>query len=250
MNLYKALGGRMETLSFASIIQRGVAISRKHVREILTIAFFACLPSFFVAYSVYSGQTTETTNILVILFALLSVVFAVLMQGAITYIVYRSLRGEAVTIEDAIVCGYRQLFVLLGISLLFGIGVYLGLLAFVIPGIILICIWLVVIPAAVVEKKGVIPSFKRSIELTKGYRWTILGLVILFWVIEAILEGMPEALLKGSTSAVLDMSVLFLYTLLMAMVEGLYAACIVVLYFDLRSLKDKISISKLTSVFE
>jgi len=54
-------------------------------------------------------------------------------------------------------------------GLLAGIAIGLGLLLLIVPGLYLLTIWLVIIPAIMLEGCGVSESFGRSHELARGY---------------------------------------------------------------------------------
>ena len=75
-----------------------------------------------------------------------------------------------------------RLFALFLLSIVVGILVGIGLIFFIIPGIILALMWIVSTPAMMVENKGVFDSMSRSSELTKSNRMRILGVGILLIV--------------------------------------------------------------------
>lgn len=62
------------------------------------------------------------------------------------------------------------------------------LMAFLIPGVILMLAWSVVIPVKVVEKTEIIQTFRRSAALTKGFRWQILALSLVYILLQVVLE--------------------------------------------------------------
>lgn len=55
----------------------------------------------------------------------------------------------------------------------------LGFMLLLIPGLILMCLWSLVVPACVLERLGPLSSLSRSARLTKGYRWPVFGLILL-----------------------------------------------------------------------
>lgn len=65
--------------------------------------------------------------------------------------------------------------------ILFSLGMMIGFTLLVLPGVVLTVIWWVAIPAAVIERPGVLKSFARSLELTKGHRWKILAAFLLIF---------------------------------------------------------------------
>jgi len=61
-----------------------------------------------------------------------------------------------------------------------GIGIFIGFILLIVPGIILALMWALVIPVAVLEDTGLGDSISRSSELTKGSRLRILVIYILY----------------------------------------------------------------------
>jgi hypothetical protein len=66
---------------------------------------------------------------------------------------------------------------LIGAGLLSGIGIGIGFVLVIVPGLILLTIWAVVAPVIVIEHSGVIDAFGRSRQLVRGNGWPV------FWVI-------------------------------------------------------------------
>ena len=62
----------------------------------------------------------------------------------------------------------RSILPLIGFGILFGIGVAIGFILIVIPGLILLTFWSVGAPAIVVEGMGPIDAFGRSWRLVRG----------------------------------------------------------------------------------
>jgi hypothetical protein len=70
--------------------------------------------------------------------------------------------------------GRRGVGTVFGISILNGLGVLLGLVLLVIPGIVLLVRWTIAIPYALGEDAGVTDSLQGSFEETRGAFWPIL----------------------------------------------------------------------------
>lgn len=99
-----------------------------------------------------------------------------------------------------------------GISILVGLGVGAGLIALIVPGILLAIIWCLSVPAKVLEDKGVIDSMSRSVDLTKNDwgRIFVIGLlmVVLSWGVQLLFQapiyyGMNLSARAGMRSALL-----------------------------------------------
>lgn len=67
----------------------------------------------------------------------------------------------------------------LGQSILWSIGVFLGLVLLVLPGVWLMTIWFVVLPVLIVENENVMDAFGRSKELVTPYFWLMLAIVLI-----------------------------------------------------------------------
>jgi hypothetical protein len=71
---------------------------------------------------------------------------------------------------------------LLVVSLLFGLGVGIGFVFFIIPGLVLIVIWAVVAPVTVLERPGIFAAFGRSRELVRGNGWGVFAVLLIVFV--------------------------------------------------------------------
>lgn len=80
------------------------------------------------------------------------------------------------------------------LSIVVGVVVVLGLIALVVPGIILGIMFSLVLPVLLIENPGILESLRRSRELV-GHRWLkTLALVIVFGIITAISAAVASAI--------------------------------------------------------
>jgi len=73
-------------------------------------------------------------------------------------------------------------------SILAGIGITIGLILIIIPGLWLITIWAVIIPVIVIERSGALASFGRSRQLVRGHGWHVFGTLVLVFIIEIVVD--------------------------------------------------------------
>jgi len=94
---------------------------------------------------------------------------------------FQDLRGDPATAWQSFSRGLSRpitvLFGVLALALLhlFGFGLR-------VKGFLVMAAFWVYIPAAIVEKKGIVAGFKRSRQLTNNCSWTILGLLYLVFI--------------------------------------------------------------------
>ena len=65
------------------------------------------------------------------------------------------------------------------------IGIGIGLVLFIVPGLILFTFWSLIVPSIVLGGEGIFGSFGRSWRTVRGYAWPVFGtylLVFLIWV--------------------------------------------------------------------
>jgi len=70
----------------------------------------------------------------------------------------------------------------IGMSFLVGLGVGAGLIALIVPGILLALMWSLAVPVKVLENRGATDAMSRSSDLTKGDRGRIFVIWLLFIV--------------------------------------------------------------------
>ena len=119
-------------------------------------------------------------------------------------------------------------------GLLAGIAIGLGLVLLIVPGLYLLTIWLVIIPAIMLEGCGVSESFGRSQELVRGYGWSVFGVIVL-----TVLIFIGVAIVFGVLDGVLDSrwASFALNIVLQTLTAPFLALAWTTTYYDLRDLK-------------
>jgi hypothetical protein len=74
---------------------------------------------------------------------------------------------------------------LIGNSILRGIGIAIGFILLIVPGLFLLTIWSVTSPSIVVERQGAIDAFSRSQDLVRGHGWAVFGCILVAFLISA-----------------------------------------------------------------
>jgi hypothetical protein len=173
------------------------------------------------------------------LFSFISSFLAVGYSARIAELVYADACGETL-VPGRATRVWRRFGGLIGLSILSSLGVILGLMALVAPGIWLAVIWTVAIPAWAVEGLGASDALSRSASLTKGHRARILALAATFWaicVVPLLAYGVVAAIFEspgvGATGVAWVVEVIFqvLLSITITLLGGAGAA---VIYVELR----------------
>lgn len=87
-------------------------------------------------------------------------------------------------------------------SILAGLGVALGMLLLIVPGLVLLTWWAVAAPVVMLEGKSGPSALGRSRELVRGHGWTVFGLIFVTFLITSLagnlIGGIVGNVLGGS----------------------------------------------------
>jgi len=104
-------------------------------------------------------------------------------QGATVIAVSHLHLGETTSIAQSFAGIKGRIFYLALIMIGYWIGIGVGFLLLIVPGIILALMWALTIPVAVIEDTGLRDSVSRSAQLTKGHRGRVFVIGLLFLVL-------------------------------------------------------------------
>ena len=112
--------------------------------------------------------------------ALASIVGTFWLQGALVEAVQDVRDGKQdLSIGQLFARVQPRLPALIVAGLLAGLGIALGLILLIVPGLFLLTIWSLIVPTIVLEGKSAGESFGRSRELVKGHGWQVFGVIVI-----------------------------------------------------------------------
>jgi hypothetical protein len=157
--------------------------------------------------------------------------------------------------------GLAVILPVIGIYLLSLLAIAAASTLLLVPGLIVMCMLCVAIPAGVAERTGVIGALSRSVALTRGWRWPIFGTLVLYivavWIVSGIVAliagllffggvGKSYLTVQGSPLAYVGIVV---STLITAVVTMISAVGLAALYAELRLVKEGPQTNALAEVF-
>lgn len=150
----------------------------------------------------------ESIRITLRLTRFIEAIFGPLYIGALIYAVSRIKQGWQVSYLEAMLEGLRNWGTLFGARLLAGLFILLGLIALIVPGIILLLRYSFLDFAVVLEGAGANEARSRSTYLTRNVRWQILGAGVIFivgFLLVSLLLYLPLALVDFLDNFVLNL---------------------------------------------
>lgn len=175
--------------------------------HLLTIALIIYLPA-----AVITGLLALGGGILANLAAsIIGLLAAYLVQAALIKAVQDVRDGRVdLSVGETLSAATPYILPVAGASILAGIAITFGLILIIVPGLYLITIWAVIVPAIVIERSGALSSFGRSQQLVRGRGWPVFGTLALLFLIQIvvsiilglILTALPQALSTGLSSVI------------------------------------------------
>jgi hypothetical protein len=118
----------------------------------------------------------------------------VLVQGALVLIVRNVHEGERpLEILELGRRAGRRFLSLLGASIVYGLGVALGLIALILPGLLAASRWCLLVPGIMLENRRTFDALDRSRRIVRGedstlgeQTWNVLGVVVLVFLLVGI----------------------------------------------------------------
>lgn len=183
-------------------------------------------------------------------------------QGATVIAVSHLHLGRPTSIAESFAGIQGRILYLALIMIGYWIGIGVGLVLLIVPGIILALMWALTIPVAVIEDTGLRDSVNRSAELTKGHRGRVfvLGLlVIVLWYAIYMIWEIPIFAVIGVMSRAHRPFVLPIWAQIAIPVGNFVSQCLVgplmtigfsLLYYDERVRKEAFDLQLMMSTLD
>lgn len=181
-------------------ISPGAIVSR--IWEIYRDQFSVLVSTAVVLFSIQFVLTLVLSTAAAFALAILFWALSILYQGMVVELVKDIQDGRRDhSIRDLIRSVEPVFWPLAAVSVLFGIGVGIGFVFLIIPGLILLVIWSVVAPVTVLERPGVFAAFGRSRQLVHGNGWNVFAVIVVVFL-SVLVVSVGVGLLAGSLGSV------------------------------------------------
>jgi len=153
---------------------------RTYARHLLTIAFIV-----FIIAAVLSAGLALVGGILGALLSWLVTLIAEFLLTAALVKAVQDVRDGRVdlSVEQTFSAALPLIGPVAVAAVLAGIAITIGLAIFIIPGLFLLTIWCLIMPAIVVTGTDPLASFGRSWQLVREHFWNVFGILLTVFVI-------------------------------------------------------------------
>src|SRR3954447_25433854 len=169
------------SLDTAAVFEKLFAVYREQFAVFVPAALIIFVPvALLQALAVSSGGAG-----LAVVGIVLSVIGSFLLEGVVVEAVRDIQDGRRdLSLGDLFRSVGPVLGMLIGAGLLAGLGIAVGLVLLIVPGLILLTWWALIAPVVVIERPGVGAAFGRSRELVRGNGWRVFGVIVVLFLIQ------------------------------------------------------------------
>jgi hypothetical protein len=219
----------------SGVISESWNVYKTHWRHLLPIAFVV-----YLAVALLGALLALLlTWVGAILAAFISLVALFWLQAALVKAVEDIRDGRAdLSLGETFEAARPHLAAVIVAGILAALGIVIGLILLIVPGLILLTIWAVIIPVIVLENKSAGESFGRSRELVRGYGWGVFGVIVLtvllligFQIVLSLILSPLADWLQGFISNIVSGT----------LTAPFIAVVLTLLYFRLRAAKEPVA---------
>lgn len=251
------MANTIQHLDIGRVLQNTVGVIRRNPLIFLGLSFLiVALPQALIQLATGVSTTGGDATAVLEMFSspsiiagtaggwLLVMILSVLLQATFIIATVKDLNGQQVSLGECVGQAIVKLLPLIGLGILMTLGIMLGMILLIIPGLILALMWIVASPVMMAEDKGIIDSLKRSAELTKGSKRWIVLLIVVYVVIAMVLGLLMIPFAFAGTATIMVVGLI-----INTLTGALQGTGIAAVYVDLRIVKEGGNTDALANVF-
>ncbi len=177
-----------------NVFNRAFALTVRNFLPFCTLTAITGLPALYLSRSALEGGADMGRQFLGMAIGYL---LGLLSQAVVAHGAFEDMRGRPVRIFASLGVGLQRLFPVFVLGLSVVLLYFIGIIALIVPGIIVLAAYFVALPACVVEQIGPFKSMGRSLDLTRGHRWKIFGIMVVMYFANAVAGGVALGVTAG-----------------------------------------------------
>lgn len=215
----------VKRISVGDVVSETFSIYGQNVAALLGSAI-----AVFVVVGLLAGLLQTGGALLALLAVIVRLAGHALYTGFVVNLVHDVRDGRRdQTVGDLFSAAAPAIGALILFGVLFGIGVGIGFVFLIVPGLILLTFWSLGAPAIVVERVGPIEAFGRSWNLVRGEAWSVFATLL---VVLLIVLGIGIVLAAIATPLG-DGALVVASILSTAITAPVFSLAVSVMYFEL-----------------
>jgi hypothetical protein len=176
----------LRPLSLGELLDRSFFLYRKNFvlfAGIMALPHLVFLAFQLIHVGLLRGKSSGVTLLWTLATYVLALGVSAASQGAAVIAVSHVHLGQSTSIAESFAGIKGRILYLALIMVGYWMGIGVGLILLIVPGVILALMWALTIPVAVIEDKGLRDAVNRSAELTKGNRGRVFVIYALYLVL-------------------------------------------------------------------
>ncbi len=244
----------VEKIDIGRVIGRGFAVLGRNFLPFLAVALLlSFLPVVFVNYALGEIDFGDGAISLLSPFFQFSTLLAWITSFILQVILIRSsirqFGGRTPDLAGSAALSLRLLLPMIGLGIVSGLGIVLGMILLIVPGVILYLMWIVAVPVLVEERPGIFASLRRSAELTRGSKGRIFLLLVLFIIVWFVISTVIVSLF-GLNPPAPGLTLMALGEALGSTLTALVGAVMIAsLYAELKQVREGSDVEELAAIF-
>lgn len=173
-------------MAIGEVLSEAWTLYKRFFKQFFLTAFvvFAVLDLLSALATSAAGNGAAAGAFWSLIAALIGIIGYFWVQGALVELVRDVRDGRADrSIAETYEAVRPRLPALIVAGILAGLGILIGLVLVIIPGLFLLTIWSMIVPVIVLEGKSAGDSFRRSREIVRGNGWNVFGLLVVTFLI-------------------------------------------------------------------
>ncbi|MEL7105696.1 MAG: hypothetical protein AAGM21_07235 [Pseudomonadota bacterium] len=256
--------GSKQPLGVGSILSQTFSIFASNFVKVMALGFAGAFLGFivnslFLGFGVAVGTAEpDIANmgafwVGTLFSTLIGMVIYGLVTALLVLLAYDAKRGKSNTLGTYFMVALPAVVPIALMMIVVTILASIGAIALLVGMFWVYAVFYVMAPAAVIERAG-FGALGRSAQLTKEYRWPIVGLFIVMIIITLLVQvvaGFLVGLLATVATSVVGMAVVgVLFALLGAIGYAIAGIAIALVYARLREIKEGVAVDDIAKVFD
>jgi uncharacterized membrane protein YesL len=174
-----------EPMSIGQTLDKGFSLFKASFTRVIGISLigsFGAVPFNLVSAQIQDDPSPGAIGAFLIVMVL-TLIGGVIIIAALLARIGSIATGNPISFKESLITGVRRLPAMLGTFVIAGVGIVVGTILLIIPGLFLMVAWAFCVYAVALDNKGPIEGISASMDLVRGRWWRTAGIITLIGII-------------------------------------------------------------------